>query len=96
MPEFSSDRRQFARLQLSEDAVALDREGNQLGKVSQAGGGGFLIQADTPQAKALLKPGSALTLTVFEPGTKARSEVDVEVRYADETGVGVQFVGGKK
>jgi len=39
----SLNRRQFERLKLSEDAIALDQSGKKLGKVSSAGGGGFLI-----------------------------------------------------
>ena len=46
----SIDRRQFERLKLSEDAVALTQDGKKLGKVSQAGGGGFLIFPATPEA----------------------------------------------
>ena len=96
MPEFSSDRRQFTRLPLSEDAVAIDQQGNQLGRVAQAGGGGFLIFPATPGAKDQLKPGRTLTITVFEPHNNVRSLVDVEVRYIDKDAVGVQFIGNEK
>lgn len=96
MPEYSSDRRQFARLPLAEDAVAIDQQGNQLGRVAMAGGGGFLIFPATPQARAELAPGRTLTITVFEPKNNVRSLVDVEVRYIDKDAVGVQFIGNEK
>ena len=96
MPEYSSDRRQFARLPLSEDAVAIDQQGLHLGRVASAGGGGFLIFPTTPEAKDELKPGNTLTITVFEPHNNVRSLVDVEVRYIDQDAVGVQFIGNEK
>ena len=91
----SINRRQFERLNLSEDAVALDQAGRKLGKVSSAGGGGFLIYPASPDATGTLAPGKRLTITVHEPKQNVNSTVDVEVRYRDGEAVGVEFVGGE-
>lgn len=91
----SSNRRQFERLKLSEDAVALDQAGKKLGKVSSAGGGGFLIYPASPEATGHLAPGKRLTITVHEPKQNVNSTVDVEVRYREGQAVGVEFVGGE-
>lgn len=91
----SINRRQFPRLTLSEDAVALDQAGKKLGKVSSAGGGGFLIYPASPDATGQLAPGKRLTITVHEPNQNVNSTVDVEVRYRDGEAIGVEFVGGE-
>lgn len=91
----SINRRQFERLKLSEDAIALDQSGKKLGKVSSAGGGGFLIYPASPDATGLLAPGKRLTITVHEPKQNVNSTVDVEVRYRDGEAIGVEFVGGE-
>ena len=55
------ERRQFERLQLSEDAFAVDeKDGAQLGRVTEAGGGGFLIFPATPEAIKKLTVGNRL------------------------------------
>jgi hypothetical protein len=91
----SINRRQFERLRLSEDAIALDQAGKKLGKVSSAGGGGFLIYPASPDATGLLAPGKRLTITVHEPKQNVNSTVDVEVRYRDGEAIGVEFIGGE-
>jgi hypothetical protein len=91
----SLKRRQFERLKLSEDAIALHSSGTKLGKVSSAGGGGFLIYPTSPEASGLLTPGRRLTITVHEPKQNVNSTVDVEVRYIEGQAVGVEFVGGE-
>jgi hypothetical protein len=92
----SLKRRQFERLKLSEDAIALHSSGTKLGKVSSAGGGGFLIYPTSPEASGLLTPGRRLTITVHEPKQNVNSVVDVEVRYIEGQAVGVEFVGGEE
>ena|SRR5438067_7438875 len=91
----SINRRQFERLKLSDDAIALSEGGQSLGKVSSAGGGGFLIYPTSPEATGLLTPGKRLTITVHEPQQNVNSTVDVEVRYREGQAVGVEFVGGE-
>jgi hypothetical protein len=91
----SINRRQFERLKLSEDAIALDQSGKRLGKVSSAGGGGFLIFPASQDATGQLAPGKRLTITVHEPNQNVNSTVDVVVRYKEGEAIGVEFVGGE-
>jgi hypothetical protein len=93
----SINRRQYDRLQLSEAAYAVDESGRQLGKVSQASGGGMLIIAKdaggyTSEAEAP-EIGTRFTVTIMEPYTQTSNTVDVIVRYKDGAKVGVEFVG---
>src|SRR5437667_11082062 len=91
------DRRQFPRLGLSEDAFAVDeKDGSQLGRVAEAGGGGFLIYPATPEAIKKLSVGNRLRITVKEPGSQAASTIDVEVRYRKGEALGVQFAKSQK
>jgi hypothetical protein len=89
------ERRRFERLQLAEDAVALNAEGKELGRVSQAGGGGFLIYPANPDAIRQLAVGNRLTITVTEPRSKASNHIYVEVRYRKGAAMGVQFITGR-
>lgn len=92
----SDNRRRFERLSISEDALALDAAGQQLGRISQVSGGGFLIYPASAVALQQLPVGRRLTVTVVEPGSKSRNSVDVEVLYHKESAVGVSFVGGNQ
>ena len=95
----SINRRQYDRLQLSEAAYAVGEDGRQLGKVSQASGGGMLIiaadgkgytsEADAPAV------GARFTVTIMEPNSQTSHTVDVVVRYKDGAKVGVEFVGAE-
>ncbi len=91
----SINRRQFERLQMSEDALALDESGRELGRVSQAGGGGMMILT-TPECADSFTIGQQFRVTILEPGSQTRNEIDVVVRYADATGIGLEFVTGSK
>jgi hypothetical protein len=93
----SIDRRQFERLKLSEDAFAVDANGKELGKVSQAGGGGMLIiSAQSPEAAQSLRPGERILVTVMEPKSQTANSIDVIVRYRNGAQVGVEFITGKE
>jgi hypothetical protein len=93
----SINRRQFDRLQLSEAAYAVGEDGRQLGKVSQASGGGMLIlsrdaggytsEAESPAV------GERFTVTIMEPHTQTSNRLDVIVRYKDGDKTGLEFVG---
>ena len=85
------DRRQFLRLQVPADAVALDEQGKTLGRVEEAGGGGMRIrlaaQGTGPAAGSLLK------ITVVEPGTNhVIHTASVVVRYCEGALLGLEFV----
>ena len=77
MPE----QRRFERLQLPEDALALDDAGRELGRVSHAGGGGMLIHTGSEKAEASFQLGQRLRITVVEPGKDNRHTLSVVVRY---------------
>jgi|SRR5579872_6834404 len=92
-----SDRRQFERLHIPEDAIAMDdSDGLELGRVSQASGGGFLIFPATPEAMRKLEVGKRLRVTIREPRSRATNTLNVEVRYRKGEALGVQFVDTKK
>jgi hypothetical protein len=93
----SDERRQFERLEIPEDAIATDDgDGSELGRVSQAGGGGFLIYPATPAAVKKLEVGRRLRVTIREPKSKASNTLDIEVRYRKGQALGVQFVNTEK
>lgn len=85
------DRRQFLRLQVPADAVALDEQGKKLGRVEEAGGGGMRIrlEADSqPPAE-----GSRIKVTVVEPATESVVHTaSVLVRYRQGTLLGLEFL----
>jgi hypothetical protein len=87
------DRRQFERLLLPDDAVALDESGRRLGRVSQAGGGGMLILLEVPAAE--FQVGQRLRVTVLEPATSIMHTLDIRVRYLHSDSLGVEFVAGE-
>ncbi len=89
------ERRAFQRFPISDHAVAVDEAGATLGRVAMAGGGGMTIHADTAAVAHRLTPGTKLRVTVVEPDNKVSNTVNVEVRYAKGTEIGVQFISGK-
>jgi len=87
-----SDRRQFERLALSDDAVVLDESGRRLGLVSEASGGGMLVRLEVPPAE--FEIGQRLRVTILEPALNIRHTIDVQVRYRQGDSLGVEFVTG--
>jgi len=92
----SINRRKFRRMALTEDALVVDDTGRKLGCVSQASGGGMLIQALSQALVDTLDIGEELHVTVIEPGSQTQNMIDVVVRYKEKDMVGVEFVTGKK
>lgn len=90
----SSERRQFPRLELSEHAYAVDAGGRELGKVSQASGGGMLIRAKDAAAVAGLQPGDHFQVRIMEPDSQTANTIDVVVRFVRPGELGVEFVTG--
>ena len=87
------NRRQFERLEITEQAVAVNDRGLQLGPVKQAGGGGMLVIAATPEALALMPVGRRMRVTIVEPNLGTSNTMDVEVMYRrDDNRIGMQFV----
>lgn len=91
----AEERRAFQRFAISDHAIAVDEKGATLGSVSEAGGGGMTIHADSAAIAQELAPGRKFLITVVEPDNKVSNTVSVEVRYRKGTEVGVQFVSGK-
>jgi hypothetical protein len=89
------NRRQFERLVLSDEAVAVDEKGTELGKVSQAGGGGMLIQAHSGKLADSLSVGRKLQITVVETKAQTSHTIDVIVRHREGNYIGVEFVTGR-
>ena len=87
--------RQFQRLALSEEAVAVDDRGVELGRVSNASGGGFRIFPASKAALSELKPGRRMRITIVEPKGQAKNTLDVEVRHMEGDAVGLMFVGSE-
>jgi hypothetical protein len=90
------NRRKFRRLALMEDALVVDDTGRKLGCVSQASGGGMLIQTASQAETDTLNIGQELHVTVIEPGSQTQNMIDVVIRYKEKNMVGVEFVTGKK
>jgi hypothetical protein len=88
----SSNRRQFERLAISGEAIAIGEDGRKLGLVSYAGGGGMTIALDPAHDKAMFVLGSRLRVTVEEPSTGIRHNVLVAVKYVQDGHLGVEFV----
>lgn len=88
------DRRRFDRIELTEDAYAVDQNGRELGKVRQAGGGGMLIIIGSGEVADSLKKGDELKITVMEPASQTSHTIDVIVRYHDKEQIGCEFVTG--
>ena len=85
------NRRQFLRIQVPDDAVALDEQGKKLGRVEEAGGGGLRVRMEPEEQPPAA--GSRIKITVVEPGTnKVIHTASVLVRYSDGAALGLEFV----
>ena len=91
----SIDRRQFQRITLTHDAVAIDKSGRELGKVSQASGGGMMISPVKNEIAATIAIGDRLQVTILEPDTQTSHTIDVIVKFNNGHQIGIEFVSGK-
>ena len=91
----SKERRQFPRLDLAEDAYAVDPSGQTLGRVKVVGGGGIEISAASSVVADQLTVGRRLRIQVIEPGSSASHSLDVEVRSRRQRAIGLEFVGAE-
>ncbi|HET8667823.1 MAG TPA: PilZ domain-containing protein [Terriglobales bacterium] len=89
------NRRQFERLQLPAEAIAVNEAGQRLGLVAQAGGGGMSISLDSDVSPEQFPAGTRLRITIVEPAQDIRHTLDVEVRYVARNVVGLEFVTGR-
>ncbi len=88
----SSDRRQFERLSIPDEALAIDENGRRLGRVSHVGGGGMTINLEPSLEQSVFVPGSRLRVVVQESATGIRHQLSIEVRYRCNGDLGVEFV----
>ena len=89
------DRRRFERLELSDEAIAVDKSGRELGKVTQASGGGMMVKPKSAEIASSLAQGQRVEITVMEPGSQTRHTIDMIVRYSSPEQIGLEFVGGR-
>lgn len=91
----NSNRRQFERIWMSGEAIALNEAGQRLGLVAQAGGGGMSVLLDAGVPTTDFVPGARLKITVVEPLKDIRHTLPVEVRYLEDGIVGLAFASVK-
>lgn len=85
------ENRQFPRLKVTEQAVAVNERGLQLGKVKEVGAGGMMITAANQEALMLMPVGRKMRINVVEPGLKTTTPLNVEVLYVHTNDVGMKF-----
>ena len=91
-----NERRQYERIELSEDVRVRDASGREFGKVQQVSGGGMLVRTDSLPLAEELTPGKQLRITVVEPNKVASLTIEVVVRYRrDAQTIGLEFVHTK-
>ena len=88
----SRQRRRFVRLELPSPAVATDEMGRELGRITQAGGGGMNIHLNPEAASLPLEPGLRMRIIVKEPGRNNTHNFQVEIRYRHADDIGVEFL----
>ncbi len=85
-------KREFERLEIEEDAIAIDESGQELGRVFRVSGGGFQIKPISEEAVSKLLAGQRVAITIVEPASGVRNVFPVEVVYREGDSVGVKFV----
>ncbi len=88
----SPERRQFPRLDVADDAYAIDESGQTLGRVRVVGGGGMELSAASSLVAEQLTVGRRLRIQVIEPASQASHTLDVEVRSRRRRTIGLEFV----
>jgi hypothetical protein len=73
----------------------VDKDGRELGQVSQASGGGMMIKPANRAVADSLSMGQQLQVTIMEPGSQTANTIGVVVRYHDGEKIGFEFVTGK-
>jgi hypothetical protein len=91
----SKERRKFPRLDLSDDAYAVDESGQTLGKVRSVGGGGMQIAAASNLVAEQMPAGRRLRIEIIEPKSDVTNTLEVIIRSRRERTIGVEFIGGE-
>jgi hypothetical protein len=85
------EQRQFTRVKITEQAVAVNDRGLQLGKVKEVGAGGMMLAEVSQEALMLMPVGRKLRINIIEPDTRTTTPLNVEVLYIRDDNVGVKF-----
>jgi hypothetical protein len=91
IPGQSTEQRRFPRYEVSDELMAFDYRGQELGRIEKIGGGGMQVRLSTQLAGCTLACGSQLLVDVFESGL-LRHTVRVAVRFRDAQVLGLEFV----
>lgn len=92
MYDSAMDRREYGRIGLPAIGFAVDEDGNELGMIKEISGGGMLLDPASPFARLHLTGGQQLQITIVEPGSGHRTEVNIEVRYIHGKSIGTRFL----
>jgi hypothetical protein len=86
------ERRAYARISLPAIAFAVDINGDEMGRVVDISAGGLLLDPASPWARVALTKGQQLVVTVVEPATGNKTEMNVEVRHINSQSIGLRFL----
>jgi PilZ domain len=86
------ERREFERVILPATAFALDEQGHDLGRVSDISGGGLLLDPGSPWARVALVKSQQFVVTIVEPASGNKTEMNVEVCYIHLHSIGLRFL----
>lgn len=83
------EKRKYERVTLPEDATAYleDPTGKRLGTLRVIGQGGLFCECDPK----FYRPGQVVLLRIVDPGEGIERNVNCEVRYTEDAGVGFAF-----
>lgn len=86
-------RREFQRAPLSDNTFALDPQGRELGLVANVSGGGVMLHPATPWARETLAIGRHFAVTIVEPASGNKIQLNVEVSHITyPSRIGLRFL----
>ena len=91
IPGLSTEQRRYPRYEVTDELMAFDYRGQELGRIEKISGGGMQIRLSTQLAGCTLTAGSHLLVDVFEAG-EIRHTIRVAVRFRDAHVLGLEFV----
>lgn len=90
-PGQSTEQRRYPRYDVTDDLMAFDYRGQELGRIEKIGGGGMQVRLSTQLAGCTLAPGAQLLVDVFEAGLISQT-IRVAVRFHTPDLLGLEFV----
>ncbi|HLH06939.1 MAG TPA: hypothetical protein VKW78_06865 [Terriglobales bacterium] len=91
IPAYRTEQRRYPRIDVTDDLMAFDYRGQELGRIEKIGGGGMQVRLSTELAGCTLVPGAQLLVDVFEAG-QMRHTIRVAVRFHTPQLLGLEFV----